>query len=230
MHSKAYHNYTPVSSPHVVYCEVFRCRCINLISRGYRRIKNKSLHEKEEPDVTGCLVVSIKEELDAPQSPEWMACFFIADNPPLNVPGKIGKARPQADFEFEISGRRPRTRFRFEAKWVGADKTSLGAKRGYLGLEGIGCFLSGYYPVESNFRHAGMLAYVYSKDETFWAEKIENHMISSSKSLYIRESNRRVWERDDNHDLFYIFISIHDCPKPVGLLHITHILLNFTSG
>ena len=108
---------------------------------------------------------------------------------------------------------------------VGVEKMSLGARRGYLGNEGIGRFLSGYYPVEIG--HAGMLAYVHSEDEATWATKIQNKLTEKAEQLRIQISNGQAWKRDESQEQFHAFISIHDCPLPVGRLHITHLLLQF---
>lgn len=205
--------------------EAFRKHCFDLIGRGYAGLDRKWLQNKEEPDVTGCLVEAIEAIMNDPKAPMWMEQYSITDNPPLNVPGKLGKSRPVVDIKFEFSASHPRLRYLLEAKWIGTRKPSLGSKKGYLGEEGISCFLSGRYPVDIG--HAGMLGYVYSDNESIWAEKIRKKMATKLKPLHIRKSDNQVWKRDKTQESFHAFISIHDCPPPVGELHITHLLLRF---
>jgi len=216
---------TPIESAPETYVEAFRCHCFELIHTGYGRLVPKSLRYEEEPAVTGELVKSIQEAMDISGGPEWMESFAVSENVPLNVEGRIGKRRPVVDIQFTLNNSRPRSRYELEAKWVGTEKLSLGNKRGYLGDEGIGCFLSGKYPVKIG--HAGMLGYVHSDDEATWAKKIEKHLRAKSEELKIEEFNGRVWQRDNTQQGFHAYISVHDCQASVGRLKITHLLLRF---
>jgi len=183
------------------------------------------LHDAEEPDVTGFLSEAIDSVLQSPGAPDWADQYSIKDDPPVNVPEKQGKGRPRVDIVFEWVRRGNRPLFRIEAKWIGARKPSLGSKKGYLGDEGIGCFLQGHYPVEIG--HAGMLGYVHSDTEAVWAEKIRLLLVKKAKQLNVRKSDGHVWKRDEAQGGSYAFIAIHDCPPPVGPLQITHLLLQF---
>lgn len=218
-------NHKTVSSPHLIYKDIFRRRCLDLIGQGYKHLDCKSLHDKEEPDVTGCLVKAIQKIMDDPIGADWMDYYFLKDNPPLNVPGKLGKSRPLADIEFELANNRPRIHFRIEAKWIGKNKSSIGSRNGYLGEEGIFRFLNGYYPTDIGY--AGMLAYVFSDNEIIWSQKIKKQMSLKKKSLYLKMLNDRVWERDKEQNEFQIYFSQHDCPKPVGYLNISHMFIQF---
>jgi hypothetical protein len=222
---RKYPNLNLVKTPHRIHIEAFRCRCFYLIGQGYNVLNPLSLRDREEPDISGCLVASIEAFIQAPDAPEWVIHYSIKDDPPVNTQKKYGKSRPRADIAFEWVRRGKRPLFRLEAKWVGAKKTSLGAKKGYLGDEGIGCFLSGYYPVDIGY--AGMLAYVHSEDEATWAVKIQEKLSEKAEQLRIQKFNGQPWKRDESQEQFHAFISIHSCPLPIGQLHITHLLLRF---
>lgn len=185
----------------------------------------KSLQDEEEPAVTGKLIESIRCAMNVDDGPEWMNNFSIHDNAPVNVCGRTGKNRPIVDFQFEFVASGPRPLFRIEAKWLGTQKTSIGSKEGYLGSEGIGCFLSGKYP--ANIGHAGMLGYIHSEDETVWAAKIEEHFRRNSAELKVVKSNGQVWQRDKIQKGYHAFISVHACKASIGTLKITHLFLRF---
>jgi hypothetical protein len=213
-------------SPSTIYRETFRCRCFQLIHTGYSRLEPAALHDAEEPAVTGELVCAIQGAMDCADALEWYSQFAVHDNPPLNVSGKQGKNRPQADMEFEHTSSRPRFRYRIEAKWVGEHKTSLGSAKGYLGDEGIGCFLSGKYPADN--QQAGMLAYVHSDDEVTWAEKIQAGIEAKKRPLRIKDHHNKVWEKDKIQEPFHAYISEHCVPADTETpLRITHLLLCF---
>lgn len=218
-------NLEPVDDISKARIETFRCGCFKLIHEGYKRFAcPEKLRNFEETDITGHLIAHIQKFLFTPHAPEWTEQFAIKENSPLNVPDRSGKTRPLVDMEFEFTARL-RMHYRVEAKWIGAEKRSLGSRMGYLGEEGIGRFLSNYYPVKIG--HAGMLAYVHSDDEATWAKKIRDKLRRNATHLKIRISGGRVWEKDEAQKRFCAFISIHDCPLPVGQLHITHLLLRF---
>ena len=208
-----------------IYRETFRQHCLCLIGKGYATLDCQLLKSREEPDVTGCLVNAIEMVMQAKEAPKWASRYSIKDDPPISISGKYGKDRPRADLAFEWVRRGKRPLLRFEAKWIGNKKRSLGSKKGYLGDEGIGSFLSGYYPAEIGY--AGMLAYVHSEDSDVWGKKIENKLSAMAEQLKIRKVNGQVWEHDRSQEQFHSFVSIHDCSAPVGELHITHFLLQF---
>jgi len=215
-----------VNSPPSIHREAFRRRCFQLIHTGYNRLNPASLHDSEEPAVTGELVRFIEKAMDSPGTPEWYSQFVVRDNPVLNVPGKQGKNRPLADMEFMHTGYCPRFRYLIEAKWVGDSKTSLGAAEGYLGAEGIGCFLSQKYPTDN--QQAGMLAYVHSDDEATWVKKIQATIEKKKRDLKIKKSNNSVWVKDKTQEPFHAYISKHSVPANAKIpLCITHILLCF---
>lgn len=214
-----------ISDPQKTYKDTFRCRCFELIHASYNTLTPKSLRNEEEPAVTGELVKSIREVMDDSKAPDWMSFYTVNENVPLNVPGKRGKSRPLVDIDFESTNSRHRTHFRLESKWVGAQKKSLGDKEGYLGKEGIGCFLSGKYP--TTIGHAGMLAYVHSDNVDTWAKKIEKHLIEKADELKVMRTEGKVWARDEAQEGFCAFITNHDCQGNVGQLRVTHLLLDF---
>lgn len=215
-----------VNAASSVYREAFRKHCFELIHTGYRCLDPASLHDAEEPAVTGELIRAIQEGMDFPGCPEWYAQIAVKDNLPLNVSGKQGKNRPLVDMGFEHTSSRPRWRYLIEAKWVGKSKTSLGSVKGYLGSEGIGCFLSGKYTVDN--QQAGMLAYVHSDDEATWAQKIQACLEKMKQTLKIKNDDNPVWKKDTTQEPFHAYISTHYAPAHAKIpLNITHLLLRF---
>lgn len=137
-----------------------------LIAEGYSRMKPSEFEKWKEPDITGELCRHIQDFLESFAAPPWMTRYAVRDDPKLNVPGKYGESRPRIDIEFEMISRGLRPKFRFEAKRLGPQHP-VGK---YLGSEGMGAFLDGYYPL--THPEAGMLAYVQSHDYPYWSNKV----------------------------------------------------------
>lgn len=138
-----------------------------LLTEGYQRMEPAKYANWKEPDITGEICVNIQEFLESPESPEWVENYALRDDPKLNVPDKYGESRPRIDIEFELIRRGERPKFRFEAKRLGA-KHPVSK---YLGSEGLGAFLDGYYPL--SYPMCGMLGYVQSKTTTIWRTKLQ---------------------------------------------------------
>ena len=149
-----------------------------LVSAGYHRLiaGHASLARAEEPAITGELHRSIEEYLDSDDAPTWADWYTPFDDPPEHcqpggLPPKQGKHRPRIDIKFQRSGLRPRPRFRFEAKRLHC-KGSIAA---YIGSDGLGAFLTGYYPAAEG---VGMLGYVQSGQNDEWAKELQNKLSS----------------------------------------------------
>lgn len=206
--------------------EVFRERCLFLIIMGYQTIDVASMRSKEELAVTGHLATAIRKWFDSLDCPSWTNFYSLHEDEPCSTPEREGKNRFKPDLRFELTVKRPRTWFSLEAKWVGKEKESLGSKKGYLGQEGIGCFLSGKYPVEN--RQAGMLAYVYSDGTSHWEQKIAEKLIEKQKDLYLERDREQPWNRSTSLDL-PAFRTLHKTTiKRVGTIEVFHLLLDFS--
>jgi len=212
-------------SLHKIRSEAFYHHCLELISLGYQELPLQELHDAEEPAVTGELVRVIQELIDDAKAPDWVDGFSVRDNPPLNTQDRKGKNRLLVDIQFEYTSR-PRQFFHIEAKWIGqSPKPSLGSSKGYLGKEGIGCFLDGRYPATNG--RAGMLAYVHTDNSNIWAAKIKKLLTQKAQSLHLKTINKTAWQKVSHGSLSNVYTSVHTPPTLCNQLHIIHILLLF---
>lgn len=164
---------------HKVYAEELRVHAVTFIWLGYRRLDAASLALAEEDDITGELVREMKVVALNPSSPAWVDHYEIHEQVPQNVGGKRGKRRPKMDIEFERHDRGPRPRLCFEAKRLGRGAT-LGS---YLGDEGLGAFLCGYYPTTHG--EGGMLGYVQNTADKDWATKLGDELMQGHKKYRV---------------------------------------------
>ena len=102
-----------------VYQLNLRLHAHELIAMGYQVLLAEDFANKQEPEITGELVLAMREILERSSSPVWAEYYTIHDDPPLNVPGKRGKKRPRVDIAFERVIRGLRPCLRFEAKRLG---------------------------------------------------------------------------------------------------------------
>lgn len=151
-----------VLSGRPVYERAFVRRCHQLLASGYREMQPAALQQEEEPAITGELVRAMKSVQQRRDAPRWMIYLHIADDPPVNSPGRLGKRRRRVDIEFERPQRGRRPRFQCEAKRL--HQTDSMAK--YLGADGLGRFLGGDYSRDDDA--AGMLGYVQVRGCTDW--------------------------------------------------------------
>lgn len=149
-----------------------------LLGAGYQRLvaRRASLAQAEEPAITGELHRSIEEYLYSEDAPSWVELYTCFDDPPEHSqpgdsPPKLGKNRPRIDIKFQRNGLRPRPEFRFEAKRLHR-KDSIAA---YIGSDGLGAFLTGYYPAAEG---VGMLGYVQSGQNDEWAKELQKKLSS----------------------------------------------------
>src|ERR1700726_4907458 len=101
------------SANFILYRAAFIRNCHTLIARGYSALSHASFRDKQETEITGELVRSIKYVLQRPDSPPWMDRFFVADDPPVNAPKRKGKSRRRVDIEIERGEHGPRPRLQF---------------------------------------------------------------------------------------------------------------------
>jgi len=151
----------------LLYQDAFVKKCHALIALGYAKLDRTSLRTAEEPVITGELVKAIKNVLEEDDAPGWMAHFYLADDPPQNAPGRMGKSRRRVDIEFERGGSRGvRPRLHFEAKRL-YKSSSVSA---YLGDEGLSLFVTGEYAALQDA--GGMIGYVQLGTPADWIERI----------------------------------------------------------
>jgi hypothetical protein len=130
-----------IVSDRPVYELAFVRRCHQLLASGYTELRPAALQNEEEPAITGELVRTMKFVQERGDAPRWMIYLHIADDPPVNSPGRLGKHRRRVDIEFEKPQRGRHPRFQCEAKRL--FQTDSLAK--YLGIDGLGRFLVGDY-------------------------------------------------------------------------------------
>ena len=159
----------PVPTLFQAYAAAMSRHALQLIAEGYAGMDHTRFADEEETVITGELVAGIRAFLESGEgSPAWCGHYSVPEEQPMNVHGKLGKSRPRVDIEFVRVVRGKRPRLRFEAKRL---HSTTGHTVGvYLGKEGLGCFLSGKYPM--THAEAGMLGYVQSEDEPTWAGRI----------------------------------------------------------
>jgi hypothetical protein len=147
----------PSEAQKAVYQPAFVRNCLILLLRGYARLNPSELQAAEEPHITGEIVRSVREALEATDAESWMQNFDILDDPPQNIHGKFGKHRSRIDIEFVLVGRGRRPRFHIEAKRLYRARSV----NEYFGNEGVGMFVAGTYAAGET--SAGMLGYVRPK-------------------------------------------------------------------
>lgn len=189
-----------------------------LIAAGYQRMIPAQYASWKEPDITGELCRFIQEYLECPTAPEWVLTYALRDDPKLNVSGKCGESRPRIDIEFEMIRRGSRPKFRFEAKRLGP-KHSVGQ---YLGPDGMGAFLAGYYPL--SHREAGMLAYMQSHDDKHWAGKVTAALNQTTSDFHLAPADKTFAQTPITRDL-PTHQTTHSLPE--GNLLIWHTFLLF---
>ncbi|MFI5092039.1 MAG: hypothetical protein ACHQIK_01230 [Candidatus Acidiferrales bacterium] len=161
------------ASHSIVYQLAFVKKCHEILGRGYQKLQATTLHEAQETEITGELVKSMKQFLESADAPPWTTHFFVADDPPQNAPGRLGKQRRRVDIEFEHAQHGPRPHLHFEAKRL----HKSGSVAEYLGDDGLLLFVNGEYAPEQNV--GAMLGYVQEKEPTEWIEQIRASLTDS---------------------------------------------------
>lgn len=196
-----------------------------MIAEGYERLEIATFERAQEPAITGELVQAMRGFLESGESaPSWVTLYSLHDDPPIEAGGRRGRSRLRVDIEFEriAAGRRPR--LRFEAKRLCSDTRHTVA--GYLGKDGLGCFLTGRYPTTHG--EAGMLGYVQSGGESAWAEKIA---VRLSEAKAEHGSLPPPFTHQQVHaGLRHTYASHHQDRRGKGRLVIHHVLLRFGAG
>ena len=200
-----------------IYRQAFIRNCFILLIRGYAGLKPHDLQAAEEPHITGEIVRSIREVLEAENAESWMQDFDIHDDPPQNIAGRFGKYRPRIDIEFVrvLRGRRPR--FHIEAKRLYRPRSI----KEYFGDDGLGMFVVGNYAADQT--SAGMVGYVQTENRQAWLNRLTRGFVSRSSQLRVCE---RFRASPDYQDIAAVQISGHD-RTTLGRIDIYHLLLEF---
>jgi hypothetical protein len=209
----------PSDAQKIIYRLAFVRNCLVLLLRGYARLNPRELRGAEEPHITGEIVRSVREALEAANAEPWMQNFDILDDPPQNIPGKFGKRRPRIDIEFVrlMPGRRPR--FHIEAKRLyRSDSVNE-----YFGNEGLGMFVAGTYAADEI--SAGMLGYIQTEDSRAWLDRLARGFERLAIQLRVLETFRSA---PACQDIAAVQISGHErTPAALGRIDIYHLLLEF---
>ena len=203
-----------------VYQLAFVKRCHEILGRGYQNLHPQDLHQAQETEITGELVKAMRDFLEGDDGPSWGSHFFIADDPPQNAPGRLGKKRRRVDIEFERAQRGPRPRLHFEAKRL----HKSGSTAEYLGEDGLSLFVKGEYAAKQNA--GAMLGYIQKKKPTEWIEKIRTSLTASPKRYSFKLVPGLVKERLTVH-LAETHRSNHDRKKLGRPIAIYHTFLQF---
>jgi hypothetical protein len=204
------------------YRLAFFRKCCKLIGLGYARLKPESLCLAEETEITGELVRAIAAALESDDHPSWMRFFFVADDPPQNVGGRLGRRRLRVDLEFIESRVTPRNRFRCEAKRL----YRSGSVSEYLGSEGLGMFLTGAY--SSSEDESGLIGYVQTGSVSEWLDRIDAGLRIGERDLAIC-TGTRFGPVDVGSGLKGAWLSCHERTTVGRRIHIFHILLSFAA-
>src|ERR1039458_4024024 len=154
-------------SGRALYRLAFIRNCHRWLATGYTMLNVRSLSRVQEPAITGELVRAMKKAKLKADAPTWMIRMYVADDPPVNAPGRLGKQRRRVDIEFERSERGLTFHFHCEAKRLYRSDSVAE----YLGEEGLGMFLAGEYARDENV--GGMLGYVQSEGTAEWMPRLE---------------------------------------------------------
>ena len=196
-----------------VYRESFLKNVHQLLAAGYSRLERPLLRDQEEPAITGFLVREIRGFIESAEAPSWAIRFAIHDDPPIDSPGAIGKARPRVDIEMERVQPGPRPRFQFEAKRLYRNN-SVGE---YLGEAGLQNFLSGRYAAEHD--DAGMIGYIQVQPVQSWIMKIQERMEDARKELLLEEQGD-IWQSRADPFIESSYSSVHLRPgRPIRIHH-----------
>jgi hypothetical protein len=90
----------PSGRQQALYRSAFVRNCMVLVVRSHLNLNRNSLEAAEEPHITGELVKSARNLLESADAEPWMEHIEVLDDPPQDLAGRYGKARPRIDVEF----------------------------------------------------------------------------------------------------------------------------------
>jgi hypothetical protein len=164
----------------------------------------------------------MRDVVESEDAETWMQLFHVSDDPPQNVPGKLGRSRPRVDIEFErLSGRGKRPRFHIEAKRLYRSDSV----KEYFGEEGLGCFIIGRYAAKE--AAGGMLGYVQTLTSAEWLDRLRQGLADRSRTLRVAQGTTLA-DADGLRDLGKLQRSCHGRePAELGQIEIFHLQLEF---
>lgn len=198
-------------------------RCHQLLAYGYAELESATLHAEQEPAITGELVRAMKSVQERADAPRWMIYLHIADDPPVNAPGRFGKRRRRVDIEFERSERGRRPRFQCEAKRLYRNDSL----EKYLGEDGLGRFLAGDYSRDEDV--AGMLGYVQVRSVADWSGDLRS-ALNTNRVRHEVSSSEPLTSANLGAELVSTWLSEHRRPTVGRPIAIYHSLLLFHGG
>ena len=203
------------------YCASFRRKVFKLLMLGYNRLDALRFKESEEPDITGELARQIRQVIQDRSAPHWAWSFSVHDDPPVNIPGRLGKRRPRLDIELELTRRGPHPCYPFEAKRLSGIVFGPGK---YIGKGGLQDFLCGKYA--SGQSEAGMLGYVQSHSQEEWAKRIRKAFRQTACAMQLcPRGNWRIAHELD--EVPHCYRSKHKRPLVGKSITLFHCLLLF---
>jgi hypothetical protein len=203
-----------------VYVIQLHEHALALIWLGYGRMKADTFTEAEEDDITGELVKEMKSVIEESDAPDWSEHYSVCEQVRSDASGKRGKHRPIVDVELERHKRGKRPRLRFEAKRLGRGS----GVSDYVGPEGLGAFLDGYYT--RTHREAGMLGYVQAKSRRLWAGKLGAVLVAPAHRILAGGDFKHLRIQGASPFTYQTVHTDHE-----GLpLFIVHSLLSFVSA
>ena len=192
----------------------------SLIALGHAKLPRGAYSGAEEEEITGDLLQAMEAVLDDPKCPRALRPLSPQEELRIHSPDRKGKNRKRVDVRFTSSALRPRPRLSFEAKRLGGGH-KVG---GYLGKDGLGCFLEGHYAADQPY--GGMLGYVQAGTPDDWAEKIENALADDPNAFYVHPRGR--WRKQAIvRQLSHTYLTKHRRPNLGRLIDIHHVLLDF---
>jgi hypothetical protein len=205
-----------------LYHLAFIRNCHRWLAVGYSLLDARSLATAPEPVITGELVRAMKEAKLRSDAPTWMIRMYVADDPPVNSPGRLGKHRRRVDMEFERSEKGATFHFHCEAKRL----YRSGSVSEYVGQEGMGMFLTGEYA--RNEHVGGMLGYVQTENEDNWISRLRT-VLASDQQTYQVASDGQLNVAELITEPPRIQVSKHERPLVGQPIVIYHTLLAFLS-
>jgi len=155
-----------------LYLAVLREDAHQLLAWGYADTRSQLTTARDEYDLTGLIAQAMDNRTNDPGTPERFSFYSVRPEHPFSPCGERGKDRPRLDIQIERTGDRPKRYFTFEAKRLRDDRQASvsDSLNHYLGADGVGRFVEGYYATEST--EAAMLGCVQAHDPPFWLDRV----------------------------------------------------------
>jgi hypothetical protein len=207
------------------YLSVLREDAHQLLAWGYADARARLRSARDEYDITGFIAEAMEKRTNNPQTPERFSLYSVRPEHPFSPGGQRGKDRPKLDIQIERCGR-PKRYFTFEAKRLRDDgRASVSdSVAHYLGGEGVGRFVSGYYAADS--LESAMLGCVQAHNGGFWlgvvGQALVDDRVSGRNSFRLAEDYCRVQVIADLPDEA---VSVHQ-RGGLPLLRLFHVFLD----